>query len=142
MPCLSLKPLAPPQLPSPCPQTIPVDLQRLDRLEKMVYEIAANQPPIIAAVRRNSPTAQSTSRLCCFLCGEIGPVVCSCALRRREKQCTVCGDWGHRPKVCGSSRQLNPAEQNDGHSRLMDNRTVQNSMSKSIPLNFQGVPRY
>ena len=126
----------------PLPQTIPVDLQRLDRLEKMVHEIAANQTPIVTAVRRNSSTAQSTSCLRCFLCGEIGHVVRSCARRRREKQCTVCGGWGHRPEVCGSSRRLNPAGQNDGHSQLMDNRTVQNSMCKSLPLNFQGVPRY
>ena len=69
----------------PLHQPIPVELQHLDCLEKLVYEMAANRPPIVAALGHNSPVAQSTSRLCCCFCGEIGHVVCSCALHRREK---------------------------------------------------------
>ena len=46
--------------------------------------MAANRPRIVAVVGRNSPAAQSTNRLRCFLCGEIGHVVRSCALGRRK----------------------------------------------------------
>ena len=47
---------------------------------------------------------------------------------------------GTGPKFAAVAERLNPAGQNDGHSQLMDNRTVQNSMCKSLSLNFQGVP--
>ena len=126
----------------PLPQTPPVDLQRLDRLEKLVYEMAATRPPVVAAVGRHSPAAQSTSRFRCFLCKEIGHVVRSCPLRSREKQCTVCGGWGHKPEVCGSNRRFSPEEHNDDHSQFVDSRKMTNSKCESFPLNFQGVPRY
>ena len=41
----------------PLPRTAPVDLQRLDHLEKLVYEMVPNRPPMVAAVVRNSPAA-------------------------------------------------------------------------------------
>ena len=83
----------------PLPHTIPIDLQRLDRLEKLVYEMAATRPPVVAAAGRDLPTDQSTIRFRCFLCKEIGHVLRSCPLCCREKQCTVCGGWGHKPEV-------------------------------------------
>ena len=126
----------------PLPHTTPVDLQCLDHLEQLVYEMAATRPPVVAAVGRDLPTDQSTRRFRCFLCHEIGHVVRTCPLRRREKQCTVCGGWGHKPEVCGSNRRFSPEEHNDDQSQFVDNRTLQNSMRKLFPLNFQGVPRY
>ena len=87
----------------------------LTRLENLVYDLAATYPQVVATGGHCTAAAPSTRCPHCFYCGEIGHIVCLCALRRGEERCTACGGLGHKPDVCA----------NHLHSRHEDQEAAQ-----------------
>ena len=126
----------------PLRATTPIgpDDARLTRLENLVYDLAANYPPVVATAGHCTAVAPSTRRPRCFYCGEIGHVVRSCALRRGEKRCTACGGWGHKPDVCANHLRSRHKDQEAAQVPSVDSNS--SSKRKSFSLNFKGVPRY
>lgn len=114
--------------------------QRLDRLEELVFNMAAQQNSVLAAISstpslsRPITPANGSMPVRCFFCHEVGHIVRFCPARRAAKRCNVCSGWGHQPDDCGSRkhpRTHNRDSLSDTHS----------SKSISHSLNFQGVPR-